>query len=274
MDDAVLQQLQALVGQLAQVLQQAGGGGMDGGDPAMADAGMGADPAMMDDPNDPAAGAGVPDEDEAAKMAMRSQMMKMKGGSNLDNRIAALEQHTGLRKAASGKGAVPTADRVAYLEEELLGTEYRGRLVERIEQLEEAAGLQKSAAIASSDEFDDAPDEINLTELLQTAVQAGIEKGMVALNKSANNGSGTVYEELPGVGELRKQAARQKVFNQPKRQRTTIQDDEALTKALERFGWDKEELDKPLTTGEKLWLQYHGLKSGMRISLSDDGDDD
>lgn len=222
------------------------GGGAPGGAPPMDDGMDDDDDEDMYDSDD---GGDDMDDDAAGDDGMG-------GGASLHDRVSQLEGHTGLKKSARGS----LSDRLDALESQLLGQEYEGPMVDRVAQLEKAAGLGYPGD-------DGAPDEIPLDSLIKSAIQQGIQKGMAELVQAdpGNN------DDIPDVRSMRK-SAREARYGQ-RRGQQTITTDAELVKAASQFGWRDDELDEPVTLGDALMMQYHAQQGGEPLPY-DPGDDD
>lgn len=261
MDQQMIQALMGVFQQGLQILQQAQTGGsappgMMGaapGAPPMGQPPMGGGVPPMDDGMDEDDDEDMYDEDDGDMDDMDDAAADdgMGGGQSLHDRVSQLEGHTGLKKSARGS----LGDRLDALESELLGQEYEGPMVDRVAQLEKAAGISYPS--------DDAPDEIPLDSLIKSAIQQGIQKGMAEL--VANDG------DIPDVQSMRK-SARGDRYGQRRGQRTITTDAE-LVKAASQFGWADDELDEPVTLGDALMMQYHAQQGGEPLPY-DPGDDD
>ena len=263
MDEAVVQQLTQLLQQMLSVLQgQGGAGGMD---PGAADVdGTGDAMEGMDDPNamgdmgamgdDPTAGG-----DDPTAPAMED--------GTLHDRINQLETHTGLKKAA---GAT-LLTRVDALEDAVLGQQWEGPLVDRIEQLSQAIGLQKTAKQPPAKQPDakkEPPDEIAIEDLIKSAVREAI----IVDRQTRQAPAATDY---PSLETLRKTPAQQvQVVERgaPRRSQTVIQTDDELMKAAAELGWTEADLDQEIGIGDVLLMQYNAEQSGDSLFPDEDGD--
>lgn len=205
MDEQKIAALLQVMQQAVQILQSGSGAGadpaadpnamMDDGDadnldPAMGDA---ADPnAMMDDPN----------ADPNADPAMGG--MEQPG---LHDRVEQLENHTGLKKSATASLSLP--DRVEQLEsihlKQVFGFDGDDagsdeELAARLDQLEAHPPLQKALAKAATVE---APEQIDLSAVIEAAVNRGRESVLAELRKSP-----TTQDGLPDLGQMRTAATR------------------------------------------------------------------
>lgn len=257
MDQQMIQALMGVFQQGLQILQQAqtGGSAPPGpmgaapGAPPMGQPPMGSGAPPMDDDADDDEDM-YDDDDGDMDDDAAGDDDGMGGGQSLHDRVSQLEGHTGLKKSARGS----LSDRLDALESELLGQEYEGPMVDRVAQLEKAAGISYTS---------DAPDEIPLDSLIKSAIQQGIQRGMAEL--VANDGN------IPDVQSMRK-SARGDRYGQRRGQRTITTDAE-LVKAASQFGWDDDELDEPVTLGDALMMQYHAQQGGEPLPY-DPGDDD
>lgn len=222
------EQIQAMLQTLKQLLQMvesaAGGGGeldqaADDGmdDPSMMDGEQMYDDDGMDDPSmmgDDMADDGM---DDPSMMGDDDELTPDMGGDggmagNLDDRVAQLEQHTGLKKAAT---AYLTLDeRLDQLEEIHLGQAYEGPDLDRIRQLEtKAPRLRKALAQQTAAE---APDQIDLQDLIKAAVAEGVKAGRAQAQQEAG---------LPNLGALRNVSNR-------RAQATTVRSEDDLRKSV------------------------------------------
>lgn len=273
MDQQLIQSLMMCFQQGLTLLQQAqagagagnpmGGDGMDDGDMAggpddgMDEGGMGdggAVPPPMADGED----GDMDDMDGTA----------MGGGGTLHDRVQQLESHTGLKKSAQ---SLPLGERVDALEDEILGQQFEGPMVQRVAQLEKAVGgdLHKAAD-------DEAPQEIPLDALIKSAIANGISQGMRQmrreLQKSAAADDG---DDLPEPSTLRKNA-RQATYGQRRGQQHTVSGDADLIKAAQDWGMDvgsDEDLDQPIGFGDAMMALYQITQNGEAIPYSGDDDD-
>jgi hypothetical protein len=261
MDPQTIQALMGVFQQGLQILQQAQGGGSApgaapmGGPPMAGAAPMGAGgppggPMMDEDDMDDDDDYADDDGNEGDETDMDDDGMG--GGQSLHDRVSQLEGHTGLKKSASGS----LSERLDALESELLGLEYEGPLVERVMQLEKAAGINYPS--------NDAPDEIPLDALIKSAIQAGISRGMAELAGSS--------DELPNPAKLRKGAKDQR-YGQRRGRSPQPQSDAELAKTAAQMGWDEGDLDEPVSLGDALLMQYHAQQSGEALPFPDDDDD-
>ncbi len=271
MNPQVLQALMQTLQQAMQILQQAGGDPnmqLAGGDPNMQAAAGAAQQQMAgrrpprmagrrpfgkgedDEPEDD----DMPDSDMDDDIDDEDEDEDM--GGSIHDRVAALESHTGLKKTAS-RAAI--RDRVADLEQYWLGEEWEGPLVARVRQLEKAARVSTARRPALEDA---APDEIPLDALIKTAIQEGIKQGLEQILHKEQLG------ELPSVSSMRKAA---KQFGERRSQAPIVPNDEALLKAAGVFGYDEEDLDKPISFADVLLMQYHAAQNGVSV-LEDDDD--
>ena len=260
MDPNAVQQLLGLLQQMSTLVQGMAGGDAGGtdpmGDPTGGDpAGMETDPAAVDpsmaDPSmaDPSMG----DPSMADPMAMGDA-----GGGNLSDRVSQLEEHTGLQKSADAVGLLA---RITRLEESLLGVEYEGSAVDRVDQLAKSLGIYKkqvsTANPSPSALEDDAPEEIPLDVLLKTAIRSELAN----LQKSSDG--------LPDVNTLRQTQPiieRQTARREP----TTLQTDAALVKSAKQFGWEEDDLDQEITFGDVLLLQHRAQQNDSSLFSDDD----
>lgn len=284
MDPNLIQSLMAPLQQMLQILQQAqGAGAAPGADPSAAPPGAApagggpmddsAPPGMEDDDDDDdryGDDASLPGGDGGDPMAVGDDGMG--GGASLHDRVSKLEGHTGLKKSASSP--VGLLDRVAELEEVILGTEYEGPLGDRIGQLEKAAGVSTPKPATVAAESDEAPDEIPLDALIKSAIQAGIKEGMSAIAKTMPQRQGD-DDDLPNPATMRKAAANGNHYGQRRAAPQAIAGDADLVKAAQNMGYTDEDLDAPASFGDLLMYQYHVGQGGQMLhSGDDDGDDD
>jgi hypothetical protein len=268
MDPQTLQALMGVFQQGLQILQsaQAGAGAPPtagapaaNGAPPMA---AGAPPAMDPDDEDMME---EDDEDMDAPEAMDADDEddmddSGMGGSSLHDRVSQLENHTGLKKSARGGSLL---DAVAALEETILGTEYEGPLVDRVNQLEKAAGISQRAQ-------DQAPDEIPLENLIKSAIESGIQQAMATRDPEDNEDP----DAIPDLRQMRKAAKGQR-YGSRKGVAGAIVSDEDLVKSAASLGWDGDDLDRPVSFGDALLLQYHSQQAGEPLPFSaDEADDD
>ncbi len=267
MDPQTIQALMGVFQQGLQILQQAQGGGSApgagpmGGPPMAGAAPMGAPGAggppggaMGDDDDEDMDDDDYSDDDGNDGMDDGDMDEDgMGGGQSLHDRVSQLEGHTGLKKSAGGS----ISDRLDALESELLGLEYEGPLVERVQQLEKAAGIGYPG--------DDAPEEIPLDALIKSAIQSGIQQGMAEL-------VGDDGDDLPAPGKLRK-GARGDRYGQRRGRSPRPQSDAELIKTAAQMGWDEGDLDEPVSLGDALMMQYHAQQSGEALPFPDDDDD-
>lgn len=265
MDPQTIQALMGVFQQGLQILQQAQtGGGAPGADAGDMGGGMPADGGGDDDMYQQDGGNDAPDgmDDDASDMGDDDGM----GSSgSLHDRVSQLEDHTGLKKSAT---ASTLPERLDALESEILGQEYEGPVVARVQQLEKALGTEaKESSDKPSD--NDAPQEIPLDTLIKTAIQSGIQEGLAKIQSPSTN-------DLPDPESMRKAARRNGAnhYNQPRRQATTMQGDEDLTKAAIACGWSDEDLDQEVTLGDMLLVQYHAQQAGSDIPMFGDDDDE
>jgi hypothetical protein len=273
MDPQTIQALMAVFQQGLQILQQAQGAAGAPGAPAMAggapgmppttpgddDMGEDDDDQFADDAgNDGAAPDGMDDDMDGDGL----------GSASLHDRVSQLENHTGLKKSASG-GTL--GDRISALEDEILGVEYEGPMIQRVSQLEKAAGVGPKPK--ASNPVEDAPDEIPLDQLIKSAIQTGIQQAMAEKGITADVDDA----DLPDPATMRK-AARQNGnhYGQRRASAPVQQTDEQLAKSAAALGWDEEDLDAEPSLGDVLLLQYHTQQMGEPMPFADDedGDDD
>jgi hypothetical protein len=262
MDQQMVQALMGVFQQGLQILQQAQTGGSAppgpmgaaSGAPPMGQPLMGGGAPPMDDGMDEDDDEDMYDADDGDDMDddAAGDDDGMGGGASLHDRVSQLEGHTGLKKSARGS----LSDRLDALESQLLGQEYEGPMVDRVAQLEKAAGLGYPGD-------DGAPDEIPLDSLIKSAIQQGIQKGMAELVQA---------DEIPDVRSMRK-SARDARYGQRRGQRTITTDAELVKAAASQFGWNDDELDEPVTLGDALMMQYHAQQGGEPLPY-DPGDDD
>ncbi|MDA0267539.1 MAG: hypothetical protein O3A14_11410 [Cyanobacteria bacterium] len=249
MDPQFLQQLAQIFQQgltLTQQAMQQGGGGMM---PPDGDGDEGPGAGMMppgapggdgdeDDPN----GMGAPDGDG------------MGGDGSLHDRVSALEDHTGLAKTA-GERPGTMGDRLDFLEDEILGQQFDGPMLLRVQQLEKALGTVPDLA-------DSAPDEIPLEALIKSAAA---QAARAAVAEMAGNSGG----QLPSPQSMRKTAGRGHI-GERKAQQPLIRTDEQLVKAAQTWGLSDGDLDAPVSFGDVLQMQYEANKAGVAFPLDDD----
>lgn len=266
MDPQLIQQLSQIFQQGLQVLQQAGASaGAPAADPAAGAPDMGGDDDMGGMPADASAGApGMGDDDDMGGDD------GMGGGASLHDRISQLESHTGLKKSAS---SAPIVDRLDMLEEHWLGEAYEGSALDRVTQLEGVV-LKKSATRNTRKQsrtqqpatpaVDDAPDVIPLDTLIKTAISEGVQQVLGQMQQTSSN-------DLPSITNMRKDAATSRpAYNQRRSVASNqTQSDADLTKAAQSWGYDEEDLDKPVSLGDALMLQYHATKSGASFGSDD-----
>jgi hypothetical protein len=280
------QMIQALMGvfqQGLQILQQAQTGaaappGPMGGDPAAApgDAPGGAPAAggppggaMDDDGDDDMYGD---DQGNPGGMGDDASDDGMGDGQSLHDRVSQLEGHTGLKKSAGGS----LCDRITGLEIDLLGTEYEGPMVERVRQLEKAAGVQPTRKSAVETAAEESPDEIPLDALIKAATQAGIRQGVqeALATLIAQSDAGDSEGEIPDLSQMRK-AARNggDRFGKRRGNAATVLSDADLVKSAAQLGWSEDELDQEFSLGDALQMQYNAQQAGEAIPFADDDDD-
>lgn len=273
MDPQTIQALMGPLQQMLQVLQQAqAGGAAAAGVPGANPMAPGAAPpaggppggAMDDDDDmyeDDAGNPGDMDDDAADD--------GMGGGASLHDRVSQLEGHTGLKKSAAG-GTL--SDRITGLEIEVLGTEYEGPMVERVRQLEKAAGIHSTGMRKSAQTaVDESPDEIPLDVLIKSAIQTGIQQGIAALAGGGDDDS----NDIPDLTQMRK-AARNGGDRYGKRRASapTSLSDADLVKSAAGLGWSEDELDQEFSLGDALQMQYNAQQAGEAIPFADDDDED
>lgn len=262
MDPQVLAQLTQLFQQGLTLLQQAQQGG--GGEMAPPDMGEGS--ADMD-----AEGGGAPDLDMmgGGDGDMGGGMDDGDGNDSLHDRVADLESHTGLAKAAQTSSL---RQRLDDLEDEILGVSYEGPMNQRLAQLEKAAGVTRRASAqrqtaaesaAWSQQQPQAPDEIPLDTLIKSAIQQGIAQGLAAQQQQPDYRNGSI----PNPQALRSAAAQGRKGQQPH-----LQADTDLVKAARQWGMNGDDLDSPATFGDLLQMQYNAQMGGGTGPL-DDGED-
>ena len=270
MDPTTIQALMGVFQQGLQILQQAQSGApSDGGMPPGAPDDSAAPPDSGDMYQDAAGNDPMADDAEPPMPGDDG----MGGGGSLHDRVSSLENHTGLKKSASTQGL---KDRVTGLEEEILGTEYEGPLVERILQLEKAAGVSpQSVAPAAGPQDDSAPAEIPLDALIKSAIQMGIQEGLAAIAATQTTQQQGTEDGLPTVDLMRKSAASNH-YGQRRAVPPAIKSDAALVKAAISLGWDGDDLDAPVGLGDLLLYQYHFGQGGepLPMSMGDDEDED
>ncbi|HEY9752448.1 MAG TPA: hypothetical protein V6C46_05830 [Coleofasciculaceae cyanobacterium] len=253
MDQQLIQQLMQIFQQGLQVLQSAGGAqdqGMDDGDMD-----YGGDDDDMDEDNSPPMGGDDDDDmdygdDDDEPMPARK---------TLNERVKMLENHTGLMKKSAG---ATLATRLDDLEDAILGEQYDGSPLLRVRQLEKAAGLYKSASHPAKS--DDAPDVIDLGDLIKSAIHQGIQEGLAKSETTVSP------EGRPSPGDMRKAARNGAHYGSRKAQRTTVSTDEDLSKAAQRFGYSEDELDKPVGLGDLLLMEWTANKAGQSVFNDDD----
>lgn len=252
MDQQLLQQLMQVFQQGLTLLQQAQqGGGMDMGDGG-GNMPPGADDAAMGGGDDDMGGG---DDDD------------MGGGGSLHDRVSRLEDHTGLKKSASGS----LSDRVDALESELLGELYEGPMSLRVGQLEKAAGVSASPRSRQTEEID-APDEIPLDSLIKSAIQQGISEGLSKLAEQQGLPVGNLHSEYPNPASMRKAASGAVSYGTRKASPPSIQSDAELAKAAAAWGLSEDDLDQPMTFGDILQAQYYAAQNGTELPMGDDDD--
>jgi hypothetical protein len=202
----------------------------------------------MDDDMD-----GEMDDEGEEDDELDKDMGSMGSGSNLSDRIAKLESHTGLKKSATN---MPLVQRVDALEDWHLGEQYEGSVAQRVEQLEGVLGL------ASSDE---APDVIALDDLIKSAIAEGASLAVKNAFKEmgiadGKGGKPPKGRNLPNVGEMRKAAA----STQYGRRRSQAPEftDEALAKAAKDWSMEGEDLEAPIGLADALMAQFFAGRSG------------
>lgn len=224
-----MQALAQALQQALQIVQSAGGGGeldqaADDGmeDPSMMDGEQMYDDEMPDDGmEDPSMmGDDMADDgmmEDPSMMGDDDQLtpdMGDDGGmtGNLDDRVAQLEQHTGLKKSATVH--LTLDERLDQLEEIHLGQAYEGPDLDRIRQLEtKAPRLRKALAQQTAAE---APDQIDLQDLIKAAVAEGVKAGRAQAQQEAG---------LPNLGTLRNVSNR-------RAQATTVRSEDDLRKSV------------------------------------------
>jgi DNA-binding ferritin-like protein len=192
MDDQKVAALTQVLQQAVQILQSISGGAAD------PNADPNADPAMMDDGDpdnlDPTMGdAADPNADPNADPSMGGM-----GQPGLHDRVEQLESHTGLKKSATA--GLSIEERLEQLEEIHLDTAFDGEIVDRIAQLESVPKLAKSLAKSATTE---APDQIDIAELLDAAVQRGRDSVLAELRKTTAVATKSKDEVAPDLGQLR-----------------------------------------------------------------------
>lgn len=264
MDQAAVQQLTQLLQQMLTVVQGMGGdGGMDPGDADVDGTGNAMD--GMDDPNAMGEMDAMGDDPTAGVDPAGAGMED----GTLHDRINQLETHTGLKKSA---GAT-LLTRVDALEDAVLGQQWEGPLVDRVNQLSDAlgVGLQKTAkqtakhAEAKKQSKKEAPDEIALEDLIKTAV-----KEAVLADRQTRQSPTADY---PSPATLRKTPTQQvQVIEKEtvRRSQPVIQTDEQLMKAAAEFGWTEEELDQEVGLGDVLMMQYNAERTGDSLFPEED----
>jgi hypothetical protein len=262
LDQKAMQALMQSLQQALQILQSAsaapgGDDEMDEGDD-MGDDAMDPNASLDDEMDEDEMGAEMGDEDgmdEDDEMGddLDKDMGSMGSGSNLSDRIAKLESHTGLKKSATN---MPLVQRVDALEDWHLGEQYEGSVAQRVEQLEGVLGL------ASSDE---APDVIALDDLIKSAIAEGASLAVKNAFKEmgiadGKGGKPPKGRNLPNVGEMRKAAA----STQYGRRRSQAPEftDEALAKAAKDWSMEGEDLEAPIGLADALMAQFFAGRSG------------
>lgn len=262
MNPQAIQQMTQLVQQLLQVLQTAGGAGDAGESPEMMDKSN--HMYKMDDPE-------MMDDSEMGDEMMGDPTMMGDGMpmEPLDKRVANLEAHMGLKKSAN----TSLIQRIDNLENFLLGEEFQGPIVARVQQLEKSAGISPARATKKTTAAaDEAPDVIPLDALIKSAVQQGIKAGLQA-QEQQRLATPQQADELPDPKTMRKSARQQSaVYGQRRASAHTVVTDADLAKAA---GYNESELDEPVGFGDFLMAQYRMSQSGSgMISFGDDEDDD
>lgn len=194
------------------------------------------------------------DEDDA-QPGMNDDDQDGMGAASLHDRVSQLENHTGLKKSASGG----LLDKVAALEEAILGTEYEGPLVARVGQLEKAAGVQPEP---------EAPQEIALDDLIKSAIQEGIRQYAAAAKDDEDD-----EDLIPDLKIMRK-AARDGRYGKRRSSAPEVATDEDLVKSAANFGWREDSLDQPVSFGDALLLQFHAQQAGEALPFDAADDDD
>ncbi|MBD2019330.1 hypothetical protein H6F43_03920 [Leptolyngbya sp. FACHB-36] len=254
MDPQAIQALMQTLQQAVQILQSAASDTAPGDD---------------DDKDMPQPNAAMDDDGDADDMDDLDKDM-VDGdddgdAATLHDRIAQLEQHTGLKKSAN---AVPVLERIDALEDHWLGEQYEGAVADRVAQLERVAKLQKSTKPARTQPTDDdAPEVIHLDALIKTAISEGVKVGVREVVSQMQ--SDTTSRTLPPVSEMRKQASQTR-YNQRKAQPPTVQGDAELIKSAQSWGYEDGDLDKPVGLGDVLLAQYHAQQNGGSAFLFDD----
>lgn len=211
------QQVTALLQTMQQAVQilQSGAGADDSAVPE--------DGAMTGDPTDPNMMADDGDEDDADPTmgdAVDPTADPTMGGMpqpGLHDRVEQLETHTGLKKAATA--SMELVDRVGQLEMIHLGQEYgfgeddnytpEEELAARIANLEATPRLSK--ALAKAAEPVEAPDQIDLSAMIEAAVAKGVQRGRedaIAEMKKAAEVTQTSQALAPDLGQLRSVGSR------------------------------------------------------------------
>lgn len=216
------------------------------------------DSESMDDSDEMSDEEGYSDDEDDDEETMKA------GESSLHDRLSKLEQHTGLKKAAS---TTPIVKRVDRLENEVLGEEYEGSVRDRVAQLETVT-LGK-AAKSSKKKRDEAPDVIPLDDLIKTAVATGIEQGLKQRRNQGQRKSNK-KSNLTSIQELRKNAnvSGGVQYGRRKSQPVANSSDEALTKTAQAWGVDSSDLDAPVSFGEALMTLYQADKSAGHGSFN------
>lgn len=266
MDPQTIQALMGVFQQGLQILQTAQSGAA--GAPPMANGAPGAPGAMPG-----AAPGGMPepdgdededlydddedmeDDDDDDQPGMDDDGQDGMGASSLHDRVSQLENHTGLKKSASGG----LLDKVAALEETILGTEYEGPLVARIGQLEKAAGITPEP---------EAPQEIALDDLIKSAIQEGIKQYAAVAKVDEDD-----EDIIPDLRTMRK-AARDGRYGKRRSSAPEVATDEDLVKSAANFGWSKDSLDEPVGFGDALLLQYYSQQAGEPLPFDATDDED
>lgn len=269
MNPEILNQLMQVFQQGLTLLQQAQQqGGMGGAADTPADP-MQPDGAMPDQ---------MPQgEDDGTADAIPGQMPPdgggdgMGDGGSLHDRVAALEDHTGLEKSAG-----TLSDRIDRLEEGVLGELYDGPMNLRVGQLEKAAGVTNTAAASASPQGAESatvpsyPEGIQLDALIKSAIEIGVAQGLERAFKQS--GDSQEQQGLPALDDMRKTAKNQRTsYGQSKAVPTTVVGSgENLVKAAESWGYGESDLDKPASFGDVLQFQYEASRQGIELPDDDD----
>jgi len=226
------------------------------------------DPDMMggdgggddDDSTDPSAAGADPAADPSADPS---------SGGNLHDRLSKLEHHTGLKKSARGS----FSERLDLLEEDLLGELFDGPTIDRVRQLEKAAGVIETDAVEEVEEpqeADEAPETIDLGNLIKAAI-AEVKDDFVAIVDQKLAALNIDDEELPDSEVMRK-AAKSAQFGKRKSRPQAIGSDDDLSKSIMQT-WADEDLDQPATFGDALMVMTRADRSGYSLFPEEELDD-